>query len=560
MLTKKGTIRQRKPKNTNKENKQLAISKKHLIRSSCNATKCRLLCNNKIDEEQRKHVNKEFWTMDWMQQKVFILAHCSREVVKRRTTNGESQRNMSVKYHLPDRNGEKLVVCKVFFLTTLGYHEKNDGVVFRVINQTSRRSIIPTIDRRGRHPSTKKIDRDSIVNHIEPFHPVSSHYRREHAPLVRYLPSDVTINFMHTDFTNKHPNITVSYDLYRKVLGELNIHFTRLGHEECETCESFNKHDSNHSSEALDDDCNCCNIWARHRAKYMLARKMYQQNSQMTFSSSAVCVSVDMQKVIMLPRMEQFKRAIFTRRLSVYHESFVPVGKHQSSRKPFAAVWHEAISGRNKEDLISAYYAFFLYYRDVETITIWMDNCSAQNKNWCFLSFIVHVVNSNAVKVKKIELNYFEPGHTYMSADSFHHQVEKSLKHQKKTYDFRDFLQAVGNSGKAVVKEMKIVDFYNWKDHHYVQKKVSVHLSDIVQIMAERGNTVLKYRTSFDSCFLELNFIKKSSLKTIFNLPECKQTPAGISKDVKEGIVKKLGPMMPENRVTFWKDLKEKET
>jgi hypothetical protein len=44
-----------------------------------------------------------------------------------------------------------------------------------------------------------------------------------------------------------------------------------------------------------------------------------------------------------------------------------------------------------------------------------------------------------------------------MSADSFHHQVEKSLKARGKIYDFDDFCSSVegANGGNVNVKAMK---------------------------------------------------------------------------------------------------------
>ena len=39
-----------------------------------------------------------------------------------------------------------------------------------------------------------------------------------------------------------------------------------------------------------------------------------------------------------------------------------------------------------------------------------------------------YIVNSTKVAWNEIEVKYFETGHTFMSADSFHHQVERSLK------------------------------------------------------------------------------------------------------------------------------------
>jgi len=112
--------------------------------------------------------------------------------------------------------------------------------------------------------------------------------------------------------------------------------------------------------------------------------------------------------------------------------------------------------------LVSTFYSFFLHYRDTEKLTIWLDNYSSQNKNWCLLSFLVYIVNSDDICVQEIILNYFQAGHTFMSADSFHHQVELSLKRQKKTYDFEDFAKAVGaaNKGNVNLKKMIYSDFF----------------------------------------------------------------------------------------------------
>jgi len=59
-----------------------------------------------------------------------------------------------------------------------------------------------------------------------------------------------------------------------------------------------------------------------------------------------------------------------------------------------------------------------------------------------------------------------------MSADSFHHQVELSLKRQKKTYDFEDFGKAVeaANKGNVNIKKMSFSDFVQWKDYKAQQK------------------------------------------------------------------------------------------
>lgn len=78
--------------------------------------------------------------------------------------------------------------------------------------------------------------------------------------------------------------------------------------------------------------------------------------------------------------MESFKEAIFTRRMVVINGTFAPLGENQSVRS-VAVLWHEAITGRKKEDIIDTFFTFFLHFGDVENIYLWLDNCSAQNKN-----------------------------------------------------------------------------------------------------------------------------------------------------------------------------------
>lgn len=123
----------------------------------------------------------------------------------------------------------------------------------------------------------------------------------------------------------------------------------------------------------------------------------------------------------MLPRIDGFKRVIFSKRLIAYNESFVAIC---STKKlpPFAVLWNESISGRNK-DIISAFFVFMLSQRDVNYFVFWLDNCSSQNKNWCFLTFLVRMINSAEISASEIVAKYFEPSHSFMVADNFHQQT-----------------------------------------------------------------------------------------------------------------------------------------
>lgn len=189
--------------------------------------------------------------------------------------------------------------------------------------------------------------------------------------------------------------------------------------------------------------------------------------------------------------MVAFKEAIFTKRLITFNESIVSAGQNKNKSVPHAVLWYEAISGRKMEDIVSAYYALFLENRDVEEVTSWLDNCLAQNKNWTFFSFLVYLIICNDVAMKLITIKYFEPGHTFMSSNSFHHQVELSMKHKGKVYEFPDFKQTVqsANSGKVKLIEMNAYNFFQWDDFsskYKLQKmKPTVYLKDIMMVQVK---------------------------------------------------------------------------
>ena len=203
------------------------------------------------------------------------------------------------------------------------------------------------------------------------------------------------------------------------------------------------------------------------------ARERYRQDTDVDSSSQHAIFSADLEKVVMLPRLHMFKNVLFTQRIIAFNESFVPLGSKQELRL-FAVIWHEAIAGRKREEIISAFHAFFTTYRDTPHIVLWLDNCAAQNKNWGLLSYLVYRINSNETRTETVELNYLEPGHMFrsMSADSFHHRVELSIKQRGKIYDFTDYEQCVKNSssGNVDVKSMTVSDFRHWPDKSSVHK------------------------------------------------------------------------------------------
>ena len=110
-------------------------------------------------------------------------------------------------------------------------------------------------------------------------------------------------------------------------LKKMRISFTKLGHEECELCESFSLHSAEHTRDNLNQTCDVCIKWQNHIRKAGESRQEYRNDSATENRNlSHVMFCADLQKVIMLPRMENIKTVLFTRRIIAFNESFVPLG------------------------------------------------------------------------------------------------------------------------------------------------------------------------------------------------------------------------------------------
>ena len=335
---------------------------KHRMRAPC-PDSCKRKCFSKFSESQRQKLNTEFWNLSWYERRIFISSGVKRHAVTRKTAGPDSKRSLTFHYFLCNEMGEELSVCKRFYLATLGFQPSNDAVVQKALHSLGSGSLLPKPDGRGSGTHCA-IDRNKIRAHIESFSPSISHYRREHAPHMRYLPSAITIDGMHKDFLQKNPNMTCSYEVYRTEVKKMCISFTKLGHEECELCEAFSLHSAEHTRDNLNQTCDVCIKWQNHIRKAGESRQEYRNDSATeNCNSSHVMFSADLQKVIMLPRMESIKTVLFTHRIMTFNESFVPLGD-KTTEKPVAVLWHEAVAGRKKEDIVSAFHAFLLARRD----------------------------------------------------------------------------------------------------------------------------------------------------------------------------------------------------
>ena len=106
----------------------------------------------------------------------------------------------------------------------------------------------------------------------------------------------------------------------------------------------------------------------------------------------------------------------------VFNEKCALVGGSKNGKdKATGVIWHERIRGRSAADVASTFVSFIRKNRDTIDFIFWLDNCSAQNKNWYLYTALLNKINSEGGYASSVTLQYFEPDHTTMSANNFHH-------------------------------------------------------------------------------------------------------------------------------------------
>src|SRR5258705_4286135 len=139
--------------------------------------------------------------------------------------------------------------------------------------------------------------------------------------------------------------------------------------------------------------------------------------------------------------MTHVKASFFLARMVVFNETFADMKQTVTDRRKahYCMLWHEAESGRSAHDIASAFLKFLHQIRDHEKVILWLDNCSAQNKNYVIFSALMAAVNSARISTSEIILRYLVSGHTSMSPDGIHGKIEQKMRKPGNVYDITDF-------------------------------------------------------------------------------------------------------------------------
>ena len=223
--------------------------------------------------------------------------------------------------------------------------------------------------------------------------------------------------------------------------------------------------------------------------------------------------------------------------------------------------------------------------RNAKKFLVWVDNCSAQSKNWTLYTALCYVVNSPSFKCETttlkyfeaghtfmtitlkyfeaghtfmtITLKYFEAGHTFVAADAFHKEIEDGMKRQKNLYDFEDFVKIVNSRGTVV--EMGVADFQQFESKLRKAKGTCYpKLDEVMEVEFRKGSAEMFWKEDrMATEFKKGEFLQKKFFNVMGTTEDAfptKKAVKGFPAEKKIEIIKKLGPFM-EDRKCFWRSI-----
>lgn len=142
-----------------------------------------------------------------------------------------------------NKEDTNIKVCKTMFLHTLG--RQTDSFVTQYLKAKQNNGIVDTIDKRGQKMVEKNkilaaVQEERIIQYINSFHPVVSHYNLVHSPNRRYLPMELSIASLHQSYNKTYEK--VHYETFRQIFKKQNIGIKRPSQDECPICMQHNQH------------------------------------------------------------------------------------------------------------------------------------------------------------------------------------------------------------------------------------------------------------------------------------------------------------------------------
>lgn len=404
-----------------KNYKNIDVPAKVIHPNPCTVKKCTNSCYE-ISEERRKSLFDHFWGLTPQRRKDWILRMTQTENIKRKRIKDSSKRTVTYKYNITDGEGHR-GVCLQFLTRTL-------DITAKFIHYTLTNSDhfgTSKIDMRGRHVPKNKTQ-DCHIQQVEEFirklPAVPSHYCRSDSTRV-YLPAEFkNISHLYSKYTEicKENKVEfVTERIFRRIFNEkFNISFHVPKKDKCAKCVRF---ESMKQNETMTPEI--IKAHEEHLKEKDDSNNRYRAHKNITQTDkTALCASFDLQKVLNTPYGDSML-LFYTLKLGLYN--FVV---HENGTKDgYCFYWDESNGkrGANKIATILNTYINMVDERGTtKKLLLYCDCCPGQNRNKIILAMI-HDTLQKCQILEVIQVNYLLTGHSYMSADGVHANIENSI-------------------------------------------------------------------------------------------------------------------------------------
>ena len=366
-------------------------------------------CKDKFDKNARKQIFTQFWEVDWKRKKDFVIGNTEVKETARKTVGGNSRRKHTVNYFLPSAQGRQRV-CKQNFLETLGV-----GVMFVRWTLKTARTFAPAHGCTKRPPANKTPAalRVHVKNFIKRFPTLPSHYCRRDSKLL-YLEPGLTLSRMYDLYKKEADDAKqrcVSKKIFSAIFRELNLSFHNPRKDQCDTCARYKEH-------GISQDIYDKHIENKERARYFKAQdKELAANDQARLK----VVTMDLEQLLLCPK--SFSSSVYyKRKLSVHNFTIYDV----ASKDGQCYLWHEGEGGLDSDEFATIVVDYLMSVPDsTESVIIWSDGCTYQNRNSTLSSAILHTLQGGQKpNLKEVQQKYLTRGHTQMEVDSMHAAIE----------------------------------------------------------------------------------------------------------------------------------------
>lgn len=460
------------------EKSKRVIPARRQLKARCNGGICDkrgLQCTN-ISDECRQSIIDSFYDLgNLTKQREWIRAHIS-ATEPSYARKDKSRKGRTILYHLPGTENERLPVCRVLFLKTLGI---NDRQVRTVLSKTTDTGVMEKEMRGGRcevQSESHRLRLAAVNSHIDRFPRTESHYCRR-SSTCEYLAAELTVDKMYRMFLEENPQDSVSFSTYYSAFKRKNLKFFKPKKDLCSICESYRQGDEEAKIRLQER-------FEQHVAEKNKVREIKDNlKSAAEVNKNSLVATFDLEQVIYLPKSNRCE-IFYKRRLSCYNFTVFEL----NSRKADCYVWHEGIGGRGANEIASN----LVHYLEnvdsseqgISTVSLFADGCGGQNKNSIVVTALLNFVR-RAKNVEEVTLFFYATNHGQCEGDSVHSVIERVFKRSPEIMVPSQLVTLIRMARKTPyqVFQLSTSDILDWKE-------LSLDIGILRERVAEDGTMI----------------------------------------------------------------------